>query len=286
MGVKIVTDSTSYIDEKTRKDLDIGILSLAVTFEDGSINETDIDNEDFYKKMDREGIPFSTQPSLGEVYQKMLEVVAKGDDLLCVFISSAMSGTYNTACTVREKILEEYKDAKIFVLDSKSNCMQLGFAAIVAARAAKAGKTIEEVVKIAKDNIKRSRFVFVPNNLEYLKKGGRIGGAGALIGDILKIIPVLTVKNGTTDILRKVRTKARAVKAMIDQVMEDNAKYTIKEIMVHHINCYEESQELSSKLKGLLSRDIGIVDIGPVIGMHVGPGTVGIAYYTEDEMLD
>jgi DegV family protein with EDD domain len=161
----------------------------------------------------------------------------------------------------------------------------LGFAAIVAARAAIDGKDIEEIVKIAEENIKKSRFLFIPDNLEYLKKGGRIGGGGALIGNILKIIPVLTVKDGKTNILKKVRTKAKAVKEMIEKVLEDDLQYCVKEIIVHHINCYDEAKELANKLKEKLKLNVSIVDIGPVIGLHVGPGAIGIAYYTEKELL-
>lgn len=284
MSVKIMTDSTSYIDEKLREDLNIGILPLYVSFPDESIKETEIENETFYKMMEEKGIPLSSQPTIGELYEEMVDIVSKGHDLLCIFLSSDMSGTYNSACKVREKVLEEYKDAKIYILDSRSNSMQLGFAAIVAARAAIDGKDIEEIVKIAEENIKKSRFLFIPDNLEYLKKGGRIGEGGALIGNILKIIPVLTVKDGKTNILKKVRTKAKAVKEMIEKVLEDDLEYCVKEIIVHHINCYDEAKELASKLKEKLKLNVSIVDIGPVIGLHVGPGAIGIAYYTEKEL--
>lgn len=284
MSVKIMTDSTSYIDEKLREDLNIGILPLYVSFPDESIKETEIENETFYKMMEEKGIPLSSQPTIGELYEEMVDIVSKGHDLLCIFLSSDMSGTYNSACKVREKVLEEYKDAKIYILDSRSNSMQLGFAAIVAARAAIDGKDIEEIVKIAEENIKKSRFLFIPDNLEYLKKGGRIGEGGALIGNILKIIPVLTVKDGKTNILKKVRTKAKAVKEMIEKVLEDDLEYCVKEIIVHHINCYDEAKELVSKLKEKLKLNVSIVDIGPVIGLHVGPGAIGIAYYTEKEL--
>lgn len=284
MSVKIMTDSTSYIDEKVIKDLDIKVSSLYVSFHDKSLKETDIENQEFYEMLKDKEIPLSSQPTLGELYENMVDVVSKDHDLLCIFLSSDMSGTYNSACKVREKVLEEYKDAKIHIIDSKSNSMQLGFAAIVSARAAKEGKSIEEVTKIAEDNIKRSRFLFIPENLEYLKKGGRIGGGSALIGNILKIIPVLTVQNGKTTILKTVRTKTRAIKAMMEKMLEDNIRSGIKEIIVHHINCYDQAMELANKLKESLAIDVSIVDIGPVIGLHVGPGAIGIAYYTENEM--
>lgn len=285
MSVKIMTDSTSYIDKRIREDLDINILPLYVSFQDESIKETEIKNEVFYNMMEEKGIPLSSQPSIGQIYKEMVDIVSKGNDLLCIFLSSEMSGTYISACKVREEVLKEYPDAKIYILDSQSNSMQLGFSAIVAARAAKEGKSIEELVNIAEENIKRSRFLFIPDNLEYLKKGGRIGGAGALIGNILKIIPVLTVENGKTTILKTVRTKVRGVKAILDKMIEDNLKYSIKEIIVHHINCYDEAKKLAKSVEEKLSINVSIVDIGPVIGVHVGSGAIGIAYYTVKEIV-
>lgn len=285
MSVKIMTDSTSYIDEKTRNELDISVLSLYVSFEDDSIRETEIGNDKFYEMMEEKGIPLSSQPTLGELYKGMVDIVSKGDDLLCIFLSSEMSGTYNSACNVGKKVMEEYPDRKVYILDSRTNSMQLGFAAIVAARAAKEGADIEAIKAIAKANIKRSRFLFIPDNLKYLQKGGRIGDASALIGNILKLIPILTVKNGNATTLKTVRTKKRAVKEMIDEVLEDNKKYAIEEIIVHHINCLDEAEELAGKLKEKLNKDIDIVDIGPVIGVHVGPGAIGIAYYTERDIV-
>ena len=284
MDVKVMTDSTSYIDENIRKDLDISMVSLSVSFPDENIREIDIGNEEFYKKMKEKGVPVSSQPSIGELYEGMRDILEDGHDLLGVFLSSDMSGTYNTASTVASKIIRDFPDRKAYILDSKSNSMQLGFAAIVAAKAAKEGKDFDTVKEIAEDNIKRSRFVFIPDNLDYLKKGGRIGGAGALIGNILKIIPVLTVKDGKTSIFKTVRSKVKAVKVMLDKVLEDDFKYTINEVIVHHINCYDEAKDLANKLEKKLNKEIPIVSIGPVIGLHVGPGSIGIAYYTEDEL--
>lgn len=284
MAVKILTDSTSYIEKEIEDQLDIKVVSLNVIFERESLKERDIDNEIFYKMMEEKGIPTSSQPSVQELYNEMETVVKNGDSLLCVFISSHMSGTYSTAHMVKEMILDVYKNAEIEIIDSTSNCMQLGFAVIVAARAAMEGKNLEQVKEIAENNIKRSRFLFVPNTLEYLKKGGRIGSASALIGNFLKIIPILTVENGETTILTKVRTKKKAVITMTDKMFTDIEEYGLGEIMVHHIHAYDEALELRRELEEKLSVKIGICSIGPVIGTHVGPGTIAIAYYTERNM--
>lgn len=285
MAVKILTDSTSYIDKQVAKDLDIRIVSLNVIFSDRGYRETDLENDIFYQMMEDKGIPTSSQPTVDELYNEMKKVVENGDSLLCIFLSSDMSGTYATAHTVRNMILDHYKNADIEILDSRSNCMQLGFAAIVAARAAKEGKTLEQVKEAASHNIKRSRFLFIPDNLKYLKKGGRIGGASALLGNLLKIIPILTVENGVTTVLTKVRTKKKAVIIMIDKMLQDAINYGLTEIVIHHINCYDEAEELVSKLSEKIGIEVSICPIGPVIGLHVGPGALGISYYTERDII-
>jgi len=284
MAVQILTDSTSYLREDTRKELNIRMVSLNLSFGNDNLREIDIDNKTFYKMMAEKGIPTSSQPSIGEMYHEMKSAIEMGDSLCCIFLSSDMSGTLSTAQIVKEMALEKYEDAKIEIIDSRSNCMQLGFSVVMAARAAKSGKTLDKVKEAALENIRRSRFLFIPENLEYLKKGGRIGGASALIGNLFKIIPILTVEDGKTTILMKVRTKNNAVMAMVDKMLQDIGMYGLGEIVVLHINCMNEAKELAKLIKETLKVEIDVMDIGPVIGLHVGPGTIAIAYYTENAM--
>lgn len=284
MAVKILTDSTSYINEAVKKELDITVVSLSVKFPDESFKETEIKNEDFYDLMEEKGIPVSSQPPVGEIYDAMDKIVSAGNKLLCIFISSEMSGTYSTAHLAKNMILDKNPQAEINILDSRSNCMQLGFAAVIAARAAKIGKSLQEVTEEAKLNVKRSRFLFIPHNLKYLQKGGRIGRASALIGNFLKIIPVLTVEDGVTSILTKVRTKKSAVDTMVQRMESDISDYGLGEVVVHHINCIDEAKDLAERIQNSYGIPVTIVDIGPVIGVHVGPGAIGIAYYTKNDM--
>ncbi len=284
MAVEVLTDSTSYINKDIIEELNINIVSLSVRFDDVSFKETEIDNESFYKMMDEKGIPISSQPSAGEMYVEMEKVVKRGNSLLAVFISSEMSGTCQTAHMARKMILEKYKDAEIEIVDSRSNSMQLGFAVISAARAAKDGKSLLEVKEAAEGNLKKSRFLFIPKNLVYLKKGGRIGGANALIGNLLKIIPILTVENGNASVFTKVRTKQRAIKTMAQKMFQDINDFGLGEIVIHNINCYDEAKELAEYIMEKLKVNINICDIGPVIGLHVGPGAIGIVYYTKEDL--
>jgi len=282
MSIKIVTDSTSYIPQSIINEYDISVVSLNVAFKDESFREVDIDNNTFYKKMDEKGIPTSSQPSVQELYDAFEKLVIEKHDVVGVFLSSEMSGTYSTANMVKDMINEKYAEAKIEIIDSRSNCMQLGYAVISAAKAAKEGKTITEVALAAEKNIKSSRFLFVPENLEYLKKGGRIGTAGALIGKILSINPILTVAEGKTTVFDKVRTKKRAIQSMIATFEEDIKNFGLGDIIVHHINCEEEARQIATLLKEKVGLNVLIGSIGPVIGLHVGPGAIGIAYYTKE----
>ncbi|NBJ14135.1 MAG: DegV family protein [Dehalobacter sp. 4CP] len=281
MAVQVLTDSTSYISKEIKEELNIRMVSLSLSFGSDSIREADIDNDLFYKKMASYGIPTSSQPSIGELYNEMLAVIEKGDSLCCIFLSSEMSGTFSTGQLVKEMVLEKHKNARIEIIDSRSNSMQLGLAVIMAAREAKANKTLEGVKEAALENIQRSRFLFIPENLKYLKKGGRIGGASALIGDLFGIIPILTVENGITTVVTKVRTKKKAVLSMINIMLDNISKYGLGEIIIHHIDCLDEAKELAQSIKDKLKVNIDIIAIGPVIGLHVGPGTIGIVYYTQ-----
>ena len=285
MTVKIVTDSTSYISEELIKKYDISVVSLSVVFGKEEFKEIHIKNETFYDKLDKSlSIPTSSQPSLDEMYNILEKHVRNNYEVVGVFISSDMSGTYSNACLAKNMILENYPNALIEIIDSRSNCMQLGFAALTGAIAAQQDKSINEIVSIVKDNIKRSRFLFIPDTLEYLKKGGRIGGASALLGTIFQIKPILTVEDGKTELFNKVRTKKRAIQTMIDKFIEDITKHGLGEVMIHHINDVEGAMAFAKIVEEYIGKTIDIAPIGPVIGTHVGPGALGIVYYTDTDL--
>lgn len=280
--VKVVVDSTAYIPKEMLNENDISVISLNVLLDGESYREVDLENEFFYKKMDESNeIPKSSQPSIEEMKNVFLSIAKDGYDIVGIFISSKMSGTYSTAHLVRDIVLEEYPNTNIELIDSKSNCMEMGFSAIQAGRAAKKGESIEKVVEEAKKVINSSRFLFVPETLKYLKKGGRIGSASALFGTILQIRPILTVENGETSVYDKVRTKKKAVEVILKKVLDDMTERGLGEVIVHHINCEEEGLNLAKRLEKELKIPVKIQSIGAIIGLHVGPGSIGVAYYTK-----
>lgn len=282
MAIKIVTDSTSYIADEYIKKYDIKLVSLNVIINGVSSREVDIENEVFYEEIkNSKEIPKSSQPIPNEMLNTFREIVEDGDSIVGIFLSSKMSGTYSSANMIKDMILEDYPDAEIHILDSKTNCMQMGFAVIEAARTASEGKSINEVINAANHVINNSRFLFTPETLEYLKKGGRIGGAAALFGNVLQIKPILTVVNGETSVFKKVRTRKKAIEEIVKTVLEEIESKGFGDIVVHHINCQEDGLKLAKALENKLGKKVEIQSIGPVIGVHVGPGSIGIAYYTK-----
>lgn len=276
MGIKIVTDSTAYIPQPQLEKYDIDVMALSVVFGDDVYKETEIPYEVFYEKLVKsDTLPTSSQPILMEVSDAFENILKAGHDLIGVFISSEMSGTYQTACMLAADLQDSYPDRKIKIIDSRSNCMQLGLAVLKGAE--KLNDSFDAVVSKIEHVIDHSRFVFLPDTMEFLRKGGRIGSAKALLSSVLQIKPILTVEEGKTSALNKVRTRKKAIQALIDIFRQDQKDHTITGGCVHHIHCEDDAKNLSDKL----GENFDITAIGPVIGTHVGPGAIGIAYCWE-----
>ncbi len=283
MSVKVVSDSTSYINVSLQLDLDITIISLSVNFPDESFKENEVDYDYFYNKIDREGIiPTSSQPAQGEIQEVFAKLVAAGEEVLAIFLSSDMSGTYHSALIARDMVLQEFPLAKIEVVDSRTNCLAMGLTVIAAARAAQAGKNLNETAEVARQMMKRVKFYFVPATLDYLKKGGRIGGAAALVGSILKIKPILYVENGKTAVFERVRGSRAAIERLLNLLENDSKSFGLTNVMVHHISCPDQAAVLAHTIQSRYGLEVSTAPIGPVIGLHVGPGTLAIIYCTEN----
>ena len=283
MAVKIITDSTSYISADVKKDLDIKTVHLSVHFPDESFDETTVDYDYFYKKIETDNIiPTSSQPSLGQIYNAFKDVVEKGEEVLGIFISAKMSNTYDTALSAKKMIKDKYPQASIEIIDSRTNCMAMGVQVIEAAMAAAAGKRMDEITATVNGIMRKVHFYFVPASLKYLIRGGRIGGASALIGSLLKIRPILYVNNGMTDVLDKVRGTRLAVKRMLHLLNRETKRYGLKHLIVHNIHDEIRGNELAETLSKHYNREVLSLPIGPVIGSHVGPGTIGVVFSTDE----
>ena len=280
MAITVITDSTAYLPEAYIQQYQIQVVSLNVIMDQKSYRELDLSNETFYQEMTkRQEIPKSSQPTPDEFIQCFEIAAQNGNDIVGIFISGELSGTFNNANVYKAKILEKYPEIKIEIIDSRTCCMQMGYAVLEAAKAAANKKSFDEVIHIAKHVLQHSRFLFSPDTLEYLKKGGRIGGAAALIGNLFQIKPILTVKDGKADVFTKVRTRKKAMDTIVQQFIEEVGEKGFGGATVHHIHCEEEGQLLAKRIKEKFGQVVPIQSIGPIIGIHVGPGSIGIAYH-------
>jgi DegV family protein with EDD domain len=284
MAVRIVTDSTSYLPPDEAAALGITVVPLSATLGGVTQEESLIDAEAFYRRMRETGeFPTSSQPPVARMIDALEAPVIAGDDVVAVLLSSRMSGTYDTALMAREQILQRRPGARIEVVDSMSNCMEEGFAVLAAARAAVAG-TAEQAVAAAKDTIMRTRWLFAPASLDYLRMGGRIGSARALLGSLLQVRPILTVVDGVTATVCSVRTQRRAIEAIADKVAADVRDHGFADAVVHHILDRDEAEVLAGFVADRIGMRPRVQEIGPAIGLHVGPGTIGVVYQTRDHL--
>lgn len=177
MSIKIVTDSTSYLTKQLREDLDISVVSLSINIGDQSFLEEEMDPVSFFHQIEKyPTIPASSQPGIQDIYDIFEKRIVEGHGVVGIFLSSEMSGTYSTAITAKNMIRENYPESKIEIIDSRSNCMQLGFIALAAARWAQKEASMEQVLIAAQEVLEKSRFIFIPQTLNYLKKGENRGG--------------------------------------------------------------------------------------------------------------
>ncbi len=286
MAVKFVTDSTSYLSGEIRSRYDVAVIPLSVNLDGQTFDDDASDYSPFYRALAAsKNFPTSSQPSVSSFVEVFSHAAGEGNPVVAVFLSSEMSGTYSTALLARDMVHKRMPDAVIEIVDSRSNCMELGFALLAGIEAAESGAGVPEVIAAIEARKARTRFLFVPGTLEYLRRGGRIGGASALLGSLLQIRPILTVIDGKTEIYAKVRTKKKALAEIVAAFKADiEAKGGLGGAIVHNIDDIEEGQLLADMARSVAGFDIEVGSIGPAIGTHVGPGTAGLVYYTTEEM--
>ncbi|HEY63878.1 MAG TPA: DegV family protein [Caldilineae bacterium] len=275
--VRIVTDSTSDIPEDLAKELDIQIVPLRVIFgEEVLLDRIDISSDAFFERLKSSPtLPTTSQPPPADFLKVFEEAIREGDEVVCIVISSDLSGTYESAIRAKETL----GDVPITVIDSRITSMGLGLAVEEAARMAKAGATRQEIAQRIEKLLPKISVLFVVDTLEYLQKGGRIGGAQALVGTLLRIKPLLTLRGGRVDLLERVRTRRKAIDRMIEiAAQRAQAAGCPHRVGVLHAQAPNEAEYIAQQARERLDCEhLLLSQIGPVLGTHVGPGTVGIA---------
>ena len=278
--VKVVTDSTAYLPPELIARYGIRVVPLKVVFGAEAYAEgVDISNEEFYSKlMEASTLLTTSQPSVGDFLQVYGEATREGVPILSIHISSKLSATVSTALTAKG----ELPQAQIEVVDSLSTSMGLGMVVLAAARAADEGQSLSQIRAATEKVIRSMNLFFIVDTLEYLRKGGRIGGAAALVGTALRIKPVLYLKEGQIEVLAKVRTKRRALKRLLELMAERMPGGTSVHIAIIHAHAAEEATALEKEVRARFNcAEIYLSELGPAIGAHVGPRAIGLAFYAD-----
>lgn len=276
--VAIVTDSTAGIPDSIAREYNITVVPLSVLWDDKSyLDGIDITPEEFYERLVKsDTLPTTSQPSAGMFAEAFKKLIDQGYDILTIVISSKLSGTYQSAILAAE----DFPKNRITVVDSLQASMPLTLVVLTVAQAAQRGATLLECTNLAKDLCQRVRTLFIVDTLEFLYKGGRIGGAARLIGSALKMKPVLQLKDGLIDSYENVRTFKKATERVFEIAESEIGKQgTIEYLGIVTANVPQRGEEfltLAHQRFNVRNEFVGM--ISPVIGTYVGPGTVGLVY--------
>ena len=275
MAIKIVTDSSSDLPADIAANLGITVIAQKVIFGAQELRDgVDITAAEFYSRVSSmSALPTTSQASVGEFTELYEDVGKDADAIVSVHVSSKLSGTYNSALQASERA---NVNCEIRVVDSLSASMGSGLVAMAAAMKSREGASLDEVVQYAEQSINRIEIFVMVDTLEYLAKGGRIGNARAMLGGLLRIKPLITIRDGVVDELAKERTHKRAVEKLAS-VTEDFAP--LAEMVVMHADAPEEAGEFAARLQSLLpeGKKPHIGQIGPSVGTYTGPAALGVA---------
>jgi DegV family protein with EDD domain len=273
MGVRVITDSTADLPQQVAEDLGITVVPLNVhfgvdTFQDGVNMQAD----EFYRRLvASSNLPKTSAPSPGTFKDSYQKLAKETDAIVSVHISSKLSGTYEAALAGKQEAEEK---CRIEVINSYSVSMGLGLLAITAAKAAKAGATVDEITGLLQGSIGRVWMVGALDTLEFLQKGGRVGRAQAWLGSLLSIKPLISIQSGEVVPLERVRTRSKAVERLYQLSKEH---LPAKEAAVMYNTNKEEAEKTTEYLKALFpEQQFYLSRFGPVLGTHVGPGCLAV----------
>jgi DegV family protein with EDD domain len=278
--VAVVTDSTAYIPAEYLKGHPIYVAPLQVIW-DGEIFQDGIDIQpaEFYTRLQNAKVmPTTSQATPAAFMQIYRRLLDEGYDILSAHISSKLSGTLDSAT----QALEHFPGERIELVDTLTTSMALGFSVLNAAKAAEHGATLPECKAILEKGCQNSGVLFAVSTLEFLRRGGRIGGAQAFLGTALNLKPILELRNGKIEAIERVRTMSKTIDRLLDLFEERVDGRRPINICAVHANAPEEARQLLERAcQRFAEHDVQrsiLSSVSPVIGTHTGPGCIGLAY--------
>lgn len=278
----LVTDSTAYVPADLVQKHNISVVPLILVwgdemFEDG----VDILPKEFYTRLKTAKVmPSTSQATPAKMQAIFQSLIDQGMDVLGMFISSKLSGTMQSAMQAKDTMGSAGE--KITLVDSQCTSMALGFQVLAAARAMDAGASLQECATIAEKAHEKAGLFFAVDTLEFLHRGGRIGGAQRFIGSALNLKPILALKDGRVEGVERIRTKGKAQDRILELVSEQVKGKSNIRLATVHANAAEDAKILLDRAaKALNPSETFVTDLSPVVGTHAGPGTVGLAFMTD-----
>ena len=274
MGVRVVTDSACDLPDDLIERYGIEVVPLTIRFgKEELVDRKELSTDEFWRRLaDSDVLPETSAPSAGafeDAFRRLAEDGATG--IVCINLSSKLSATMQSAQVAAQAV---ERDCPVAVVDSLLVSMGLGSLCLTAAQRAAEGDTLDSIVANVTDRRNRSKLYGTLDTLEFLKKGGRVGNARALLGTMLAIKPVVEVRDGVVEEAGKVRTRSKALRLLVDRVKAG----PVENLSVLHGNA-PDVDELLDLLEPLASRnEIVVGQIGPVIGTHAGPRVIGVTF--------
>ena len=284
MAIKIVTDSSCDLGINFIEENNIELIPLLLNL-DGETLKDDLGKSlgyrEFYEKLRAGSMPSTSQINIYTFEEKFKELLDKGYEILYIGLSSALSGTFNSANMARNNILEENPNAKIAVVDSISVSMGLGMLIKKACKMIEEGKMLEDIVQWIEENKNKVIHAILVDDLKHLKRGGRVSASTAAVGSILNIKPLLKLNNsGAVEASEKIKGKKKGLKRLASIVKEKAINIENEILYIMHGDVLEEAQYLKEIiLQELNFKDVKVEYIGTVIGTHGGPGTIATVFW-------
>ena len=283
MGIKIITDSSCDLPREYVDDNNIEVISLVLNL-NGQIIKDDLGKtlsyKDFYQKMRDGATPTTSQVNAHEFEEAFIKHIKNGDSIIYISISASLSGTFNSANIAKNNLLEEYPEAKIELVDSSSVSMGQGLLVLKACEMRDNGASIDEIVEWLEENKRKVIHTILIDDLNHLKRGGRISGATATIGGLLNIKPSAYLDDeGKLAQGEKIKGKKKALRFLANEVKERAIDSENEVLYICHGDCQEEAESLRDIIEQEVKfKNVIINYIGNVIGAHTGPGALAVIF--------
>ncbi len=276
MKTAVVTDSTAYIPLEIREKLNIHMIPLSVIFGNETYQEeVEITADSFYEEVKTKELPTTSQPPVGQFMELFEKLSKEYDEVISIHLSSGISGTFQGAVSAGSLV----EDIKVFPFDSEISCMVQGFYVLEAAEMAAAGKNAAEIMERLEEMRKTLKAYFMVDDLSHLQRGGRLSSAQALIGSLLQVKPLLHFENKLIVPFEKIRTRKKAMKRIVELLGEAVKGGEPHRAVIIHANREQEAIEWKAELEEQYPHvEFVISYFGPVIGTHLGEGSMGLGW--------